>query len=630
MTALRFRLLGPPDLIRGAQPAVFKTRKALALLAYLAVEKGAHPREEVADLLWPAADAEDARSSLRMTIRRVRGALGDAADAVLIATRDAIGLAPSAPLDLDVAVLGAARQQIRTPGASRGLRQTVEQAVSLYRGPFLGDLTVPDAPEFDAWLAGQRAQWLGAVSELLAWLSTVQLEADDGGDALLTLQRWVTLDPGEDVAWRRLIEFHLAQGNRVGARQTWSAYRRALADLGSEPSAQLEALGSQIEASLQPDHAAVRIVASPQPDETDLLQMPFVGRARELLQLRRAFERVRAGEPQVVVLEGEAGIGKTRLADEFVAWAASQGADVLRGGAFETTVDLPFSALIEALRARLERENAPDDLLDDPWLAELSQLLPELRVRYPDLPPATSDPALGRHQLFEAVTRLLKGLAARRPLVVFRDDWQWSDTSSRDLLRYCLRRWSEDHDRVLVIVAVSPEQLGIDRALAQWMGGLERDAPTTRLGLERLTLPDIVLWMAALAGTEGEGSFTDAAAARLGEWLIERAVGNPSQIVAAVRSLLDQQVLTFRQSEEGSWMLDLTGLPQLSAPVPASVAESVTGAPPRHQDWGDAPDGRLLYGRRAELDALKRWVVTARCREVAVVGMGGIGKTALP
>jgi WD40 repeat protein len=428
--------------------------------------------------------------------------------------------------------------------------------------------------------------------------------------------------------WQRIIELYLAQGNRVGARQTWSTYRRVLEDLGVDASPHWEVLGAQIEGSLQPGSAPPRGGTASPPPALDLVQASFVGRARELLQLRRAFARAQAGEAQVVVLEGEEGSGKTRLAEEFLAWTVSQGADVLRSRGFETTADLPYASLIEGLRSRLERENAPDDLLDDLWLAELSQLLPELRVRYPDLPPSTLDPALGRPQLFEAVTRLLKALANRRPLVVFRDDWHWSDPTSRDLLRYAVRRWSEDHDRVLMILAVSVEHVRGDRVLAQWMGGLERDASTTRLGLEHLTVADIVLWMAALAGTEGEGSFTDAAAARLGDWLVERAGRRPAQIVTALRALLEQQVLTFRHRDDGSWMLDLAGLPQLAA-VPASVTERVTGMPSRQRDWGDAPDSRLLYGRREELDALERWVVTERCREIAILGMGGIGKTAL-
>jgi DNA-binding SARP family transcriptional activator len=95
MTPLRLTLLGPPELIRDGHQAVFPTRKALALLAYLTVDQGSHPREAVADLLWPEADAEAARSSVRTALRHLRSALGDAADAVVLATRDAISLAPS-------------------------------------------------------------------------------------------------------------------------------------------------------------------------------------------------------------------------------------------------------------------------------------------------------------------------------------------------------------------------------------------------------------------------------------------------------------------------------------------------------------------------------------------------------
>src|SRR5947209_19644891 len=112
----------------------------------------------------------------------------------------------------------------------------------------------------------------------------------------------------------------------------------------------------------------------------------------------------------------EAGIGKTRLATEFLAWATIEGADVLQGQAFETGGHLPYQPVIEALRPRIERENAPDDLLTDVWLAELSRLLPELRDRYPDLPTPLGDRFLARSRLFEALARLGQALAARPPL----------------------------------------------------------------------------------------------------------------------------------------------------------------------------------------------------------------------
>src|SRR5262249_16244284 len=140
-------------------------------------------------------------------------------------------------------------------------------------------------------------------------------------------------------------------------------------------------------------------------------------------------------QAQVVALIGEAGIGKTRLATEFLRWTAAQGADRLQGRAFETGGWLPYQPLVDALRRRLEQEHAPDDLLSDVWLVELSRLLPELRDRYPDLPLPTSDlgEAEARTQLFEAITRLFQALAELAPLVLFLDDLQWADAASLDV-----------------------------------------------------------------------------------------------------------------------------------------------------------------------------------------------------
>src|SRR5438105_11477226 len=155
------------------------------------------------------------------------------------------------------------------------------------------------------------------------------------------------------------------------------------------------------------------------------LVAPLTGRTVALRQLVRSFQQARQGQPQAVLVLGEAGIGKTRLAREFVAWVRAQGAEVLSGQAFEMGGRLPYQPLIEALRGQLEEENAPEDLLEDLWLAELARLLPELRVRYPDLPAPTEDELTARGQLFEAVARLVDALARRVPQVLLMADLQW-------------------------------------------------------------------------------------------------------------------------------------------------------------------------------------------------------------
>src|SRR5256885_17211177 len=112
---------------------------------------------------------------------------------------------------------------------------------------------------------------------------------------------------------------------------------------------------------------------------------------------------------------------------------------------------LPYQPLVEALRPRLEAENAPEDLLEDLWLAELSRLLPELRVRYPDLPTPTEDELTARMRLFEAVARLFDALAQRSPLVLLLDDLHWGDEAVLDLLRYLGHYWKGHSNRVLLL-----------------------------------------------------------------------------------------------------------------------------------------------------------------------------------
>jgi DNA-binding SARP family transcriptional activator len=557
---LHLHVLGSPQLAVTERPLVPRTRKTLALLTYLAVQRGPQPREQLADLFWPDADIEDARASLRTTLSYMRQALDNDVDEFLTTTRESIGLLASAPLDLDVQALADAQHLLRRSPEPGILRRQIERVVERYRGAFLEGMSLPDAPDFEAWLEGQRTHWRGVVAELLDRLATLQIHDGDLAAAITTLERWTVVNPDEESAWQRLIDLHLRRQDYAGARRAWDAYRRVVAELDAEPSPEFSALAERIDVAA-PVHQAspkARGGASPAPDVRTL---PFVGRSHEWSTLLAAFERSRRGRPEVVVLEGETGMGKTRLVSEFLTVARVSGADVITGRALEMGNELPFGAAVDAVRARLDAENAPDDLLGDLWLSELARLVPELRERYPDLPIAVHDPTLGHGRLFEAVARLGQALGHRKPVVLWIDDAQWTDVATRDLVRYVVRRWTETLTPALVIVSVRSEDLQIERELVRWLGGLERDTPTVWLTLDVLARAHVLqlvdlLVCSPLRPGNAEGAQAGAVA-KLGTWLANRTGGHPGVLARSIRSLLEQNVLHARPASDGTWEIEV-------------------------------------------------------------------------
>ncbi len=271
-------------------------------------------------------------------------------------------------------------------------------------------------------------------------------------------------------------------------------------------------------------------------------------------------------QAQVLILRGEAGIGKTRLANTFLEWTKAQGADILSGRAFETGSSLPYLPLIEAFRKRIERENAPDDLLSDIWLSELSRLLPELCERYPDLPAPGGDETTAGIRLFEAMVRLGQALAVRAPLVLFIDDIQWADAASLDVLHYAMRRWTESSTHILLLLCLRAEALATTRSLTAWQSRLDHDPGMTSVTLDSLTLQEVVQLVQTLASGETTttgrrsttGEDTAARLERFGGWLFAETNGQPFYVAETLNALLEQGMLTLRPHADGSRTVDFT------------------------------------------------------------------------
>lgn len=580
MGLLRLAVLGSPEIFHDDNRLTFPLRKAQALLLYLAVEGGLHPRSKLTALLWPDSATHEARSALRNALTLLRQMLDkpgsvSASHSHLLAEHELLGLNPQAPLELDVEQVQLALKQVQMfasiPSETEhaALVAQLEQAISLIRGPFLDGFWLREETSFDEWHQQQHELWQVRLLTLCERLSALQEAAGELEQVRLTLTRWLSLDPLSEEASRRLMRVYVTQGDTISALQVYTTLQTRLTEaLHLNPDAKTEALAESIRATQERGHAATLPAIPVMRQPARELIAPLVGRATAFRDLVEHYHLAQAGQPQAVVLLGETGIGKTRLANEFVAWARAQGADILVGHAFELGGRLPYQPLVEALRTRLEAENAPEDLLEDPWLVELARILPELQVRYPDLLVPTQDEFSAKLRLFEAVARLLIALAQRAPLVLLLEDLHWADRASLDLVRYLGHAWKEHSNQVLLLCTVRSEGVELTTELAAQLSNLDRDLPLTQVLLSPLSRAETVQLLESLA-VEGDYSLEQPSQAfaspvsekplvALGNFLFTRTDGYPLYLLETLKLLWDRQWLVSRLTPDGVLRLSPT------------------------------------------------------------------------
>lgn len=380
---LTLLLLGPPEVRHAGRPATFATRKALALLVYLALEGGAHSREKLTALLWPESDTERARMALRRTLAYLREAIGDADHKHLHVTRGALGLEP-AQAESDVRVLEDAWARLREAPAFQGtdapaLLAQLQQAAARYRGDFLDGFSLNDAPAFDEWAAVQREQWHRRMDLVYERLAELQLAAGDRNGAAETAARWIAHYPLNEAAHRQLMRLHLAAGDRAAALQAYAVCRTLLdTELGAPPAPETEALAVQARvATPLPPVIAGGVLASGAPTARPAgvarppsLPAPpnaLIGREAEVAAV---VEALRDGA-RLLTLFGPPGIGKTRLAIQTAEEAAP-----LFGGA------ICFVALATVSEPTLVAPTILASLgLDDEHRSPIAHLTESLRGR---------------------------------------------------------------------------------------------------------------------------------------------------------------------------------------------------------------------------------------------------------
>ncbi len=483
---VRVSLLGHPDLRRDGRSVALATRNAVLLVARLALE-GPQTRELLSSLLWPDAEEARGRTNLRRTLVYVRQGFGRDVE-VVRATGSTLTLASGVATDL---------QLVRQALEAQSSPARLAEAVAVWRGELLEGVQA-DGEEMDAWLAQQREHWSQRLALACERLAAARSRAGDGAGALDAVETWLERDPLAETAHRERIRIHLARGDGPAALE---AYERC-ADL------------LQRELGIRPSPATREVAERAREGETEAgaaqpqarPEVPMLGREGEHTALAEAFERAAGGSAEIVLITGEAGIGKTRLLREFVVWARAHGAEVLEVRPFPSARRIAYQAVGDIIGEAVAGGEG-DDL-----------------------------------RLLRGAAEHLDRLAQRRLIVLAVDDLQWVDPDSLELLLFVATALARRDRRLLVLAAVRDDDLAGSADLRDWTARAARELRLVEAQLHPLS-PDqaerlIALWPQLAGGAvEGLAGLCGGRPLLLVESLRHLAAGgNPGAIAPSVRA----------------------------------------------------------------------------------------------
>ncbi len=503
----------------------WKRKKSKTLFKLLLLAPGrALTREQAMELLWPESEPEASAKNLNTVLYTLRRALcpdpacPESAYVALEGERLFLRAEALASVDAD-----AFQRQASAALGPHGDRRACGEAIALYTGDLLPDDLYED------WAAGPRERLRIRYLELRARQASLCERGRDYPAAIEALQRLLEAQPSDEQAHRALMRTYALAGRRHDALRQYQSCREALGrDLDVEPLPETAALYAEILAG----RVAAEPAATPMPFVAPS-SGPFVGRDAEIEQLEGALDDLSAGRARVVLLRGEMGIGKTRLAQEFLTRAAWHGALVLAGATPEDEGALPYAPLVEALRRYLGAQ--PEAVVRrhfGTFAAELVRLLPDLRrLAVEPIQPTLLEPALAQTLLFHALVQVTRSLAEEQPVVLFLDDAHAADQATLQLLSYLLRNAGDVP--LLVLLAARPEELRPEHPLHDLVARWQRQEICLDVPLSPLS-PATSAQLVSLLGAE----------ARLATPVFAAAEGNPLYTQELVRAISEGGAVT--------------------------------------------------------------------------------------
>jgi DNA-binding SARP family transcriptional activator/TPR repeat protein len=512
-----FRVRRGEDLIESKE---WNRQKTRSLLKVLLTRPGrVFSRDEIIESLWPGVPPEAAERSLRVTVSLLRRALEPDLGRGLSSSyvhqkRPGYSFNRDADCEVDAWEFEKHRRQADDARQAEGIDEAIREyqaALDYVRGEFLAE------EPYEEWAIEARDQLREHELALCSDLSECLALKGRYADAVEACKHALTLDGyGEDIH-RRLMLYHYCAGEQNLALRVFRDYSGMLGDeLGVAPSGELERLKAQIEARDVSGVDALRRYPRPRRPlrlPYSLSRTHFVGRDGEYGLLAERLREALLGDGSTIAIEGEAGVGKTRLAEEFLGHSRSRGVRVLRGRCYERDLGPPLEPVMDALGQ----------------IEAVADVAPEISDTYEEDP---VQPWSEEHQGAARVYRELTGKLLRESpaggLILFIDDLQWADPATLDFLSYLAKRISGE--KVMLVLTYRREQAP---ELSGWLEKLDERRVVTRVSLDRLSLEDVTQMLVRMSRRSFDGLPS------LAEFVYRESEGNPFYAVEYLRWLIE-------------------------------------------------------------------------------------------
>src|SRR5215203_5151714 len=522
MAALEIKLLGEfqvwrdGELVRSEEWNRQKTRSLLKLL--LTRPGYAFSKDEIVEALWPGVAPRSAEHSLRTTIGLLRRALEPTLKRGS-ESRYVLGKRPGYAFDVraDCRVDAWDFEEHRKRAEAALRMEDSEAAIGEYRAAL--DLVRGEYLEeepYEEWAMQARLGWRDRHLSVLSGLAECLALKGNYTEAIGLCERALVIDRfGEEVR-RRLMLYRYCAGGQALALQSYRDYARMLKEeLGTGPPPELARLKEMIEARDVPGVDTLRRYPKPRRAVRfpySLSRTHFAGRDAEYASLGERLRETVGGHGGAVAVEGEAGVGKTRLVEEFLGYAKTKGVRVLSGRCYERELGPPLQPVTEALGQTTESGDVVSALSD-----------------HRDTGGSWEANPYGVARIYQALTEeLIREAGRERALILFLDNVQWADPATQDFIPYLARRIQEE--RVLLVFTYRREEAP---ALSGWLGRLAERRAVRTVSLDRLAPAHL----AQIVGRMSSGRFDGLSS--LTEFLHQHSEGNPFYATEYLRWLIE-------------------------------------------------------------------------------------------